>query len=136
MQQTKNNQYYRFKGVMLVHDMSNNVSYKNLTSNWIKQIYGDDFKWDNGRIVNSNSQGLEIIGSKAQSPVLIIGNKYDLINTKNHTTNESERNSIFISSLNADSISQNSIEYLKINDFFSRLVVAKYYPDQYATNLK
>ena len=121
---------------MLVHDMSNNVSYKNLTSNWIKQIYGDDFKWDNGRIVNSNSQGLEIIGSKAQSPVLIIGNKYDLINTKNHTTNESERNSIFISSLNADSISQNSIEYLKINDFFSRLVVAKYYPDQYATNLK
>jgi len=132
---TREKFYKDIKGIILVHDLSNNKSYKNLWK-WLKEIiHSETFKssgfYERVKTANSHKNlNVEVENSKMKLsvPLLVVGNKADLVAkqyriNKNDITNTFNGTSVCMTSttLDTSSISYTS-NYNIFRDFYEQVI--------------
>jgi len=120
--------YSQVSGLILVHDLTNKISYTNLKK-WVIELLSkisltSNFRWKVEDTDTENLFELEL-DNGATCPVLILGNKEDLIVKKessNQAVEESGAGTVSVSALNPSAFSPGSYPYEKLNTFLNKLI--------------
>jgi len=120
-------------GLILVHDLSNKKSYGNLKL-WLEEITKcldeNQFTW--GR--NNDILELQFNNGSDAIPVLVIGNKLDLVKQKGLRNDEEElgkRDEIHISAHNPATFEEGSQTMTTIGAFFDKVIYRQHFKNQH-----
>jgi len=141
--------YSQINGLLLVHDLMNKNSYKNLKK-WIVELVvklsttAESYRWKENLqqieqqldlIQTEQLTELELPNGGGTLPVLIIGNKDDLVDKvfkeqHRQVMAEEDGNNLYISSHNPSTFAPGSYASQKVNAFFNKLIYRKFYDSQ------
>jgi len=131
---------YPNSGLILVHDLSNKKSYGNLKK-WLDEITvglideNQQFTW--GKTNNNTILELQFDNGSDAIPVLIVGNKLDLINKKGGLRTSScdgeelGRDEIHISANNPATFTAGSQAMLTMSAFFDKVIYRQHFKNQH-----
>jgi len=126
---------YPNSGLILVHDLSNKKSYGNL-KRWLDEITlgldeNQQFTW--GKEGNNTILELQFDNGSDAIPVLVIGNKLDLVTQKGLRSDVEElgRDEIHISAHNPATFKEGSQAMIIMRAFFDKVIYRQHFKNQH-----
>ncbi|XP_034934739.1 rab-like protein 3 [Chelonus insularis] len=130
-QNTRHVFYNPTHGIILVHDLSNRKSEQNLQK-WLQEVLSKD--GNNGKNRQFDDFDPERFVGSTQIPILVVGTKLDLIESKSYLHRRSSTiaeecgaDEIFLDCLHVRSLAAGTTSSVKLSRFFDKVIERRYY---------
>ncbi|XP_044599400.1 rab-like protein 3 isoform X1 [Cotesia glomerata] len=132
-QNTRHVFYNPTHAIILVHDLSNRKSQQNLQK-WLQEVLSKEGNGSGGRYKNFDDFDPEKFVGSTQVPILVVGTKSDLIESKSSLHRRSSTiaeecgaDEIFVDCLQVRSLAAGTTSSLKLSRFFDKVIERRYY---------